>query len=345
VVSATKESIHQAPTRLYLVYLQVGNGVDMSKVAIVGGAGYVGGWMTDEAIRQGHSVRVIDNLTYEDSYLKSVEFHFGDVLDFSTLESHLAWADTVIWLSALVGDPACAINPKLTRRTNVDSIKKLTETFGGRIIFPSTCSVYGAQDGVLDENSPVGPLSLYAESKLEAENILNSASNECLIFRLGTLFGISDNFARLRVDLVLNVLTIRAILEGSMSVFGGAQYRPLLHVRDVATAAVPHISSSETGVFNLHTENVTVLELAEKIQSIVPNVYIEQTEISFQDARNYRVSSDKARQQLGFAPKWSIEDGIQEVAQVITSKRIKSVQNPRFNNSESLRLQLGVLNK
>jgi nucleoside-diphosphate-sugar epimerase len=316
----------------------------MSKVVIVGGAGYVGGWMTDEAVRQGHEVRVVDNLTYEDSYLKTIEFHYGDVLDFKTIVPHLKWADTVIWLSALVGDPACAINPKLTRRTNVESVKMLTESFGGRIIFPSTCSVYGARDGILDETSPTGPLSLYAESKLEAEEILTSASNQCLIFRLGTLFGLSDNFARLRVDLVLNVLTIRAILEGTMSVFGGAQYRPLLHVRDVATAAVPHISTSETGIFNLHTENVTVLELAEKIKSIVPNVTIEQTEISFQDARNYRVGSDKARQQLGFAPKWSIEDGIREVAQVITSKRIKNVQNPRFNNSESLRLQLGVLN-
>jgi nucleoside-diphosphate-sugar epimerase len=316
----------------------------MSKVLIVGGAGYVGGWMTDEAVRQGHQVRVVDNLTYEDSYLKTVDFHFGDVLDFKTINPHLKWADTVIWLSALVGDPACAINPKLTRRTNVESVKMLTESFGGRVIFPSTCSVYGAQDGILDENSPTGPLSLYAESKLEAEEILTSGSNQTLIFRLGTLFGLSDNFARLRVDLVLNVLTIRAILEGTMSVFGGTQYRPLLHVRDVATAAVPHISTSETGIFNLHTENVTVLELAEKIKSIVPDVSIEQTEISFQDARNYRVGSEKARQQLGFAPKWSIEDGIREVAQVITSKRIKDVQNPRFNNSESLRLQLGVLN-
>ena len=316
----------------------------MAKVLIVGGAGYVGGWMTDEAIRNGHDVRVLDNLTYEDSYLKAVDFHYGDVLDFKTISPHLKWADTVIWLSALVGDPACAINPKLTRRTNVESVKSLTDSFGGRIIFPSTCSVYGAQDGILDESSPTGPLSLYAESKLEAEQILTSAENQTLIFRLGTLFGISDTFARLRVDLVLNVLTIRAILEGTMSVFGGAQYRPLLHVRDVATAAVPHIGTSETGIFNLHTENVTVLELAEKIKALVPNVSIEQTEISFQDARNYRVGSDKARTQLGFSPKWTIEDGIREVAEVITSKRIKNVQNPRFNNSESLRLQLGVLN-
>jgi nucleoside-diphosphate-sugar epimerase len=142
--------------------------------------------------------------------------------------------------------------------------------------------------------------------------------------------------------LVLNVLTIRAILEGTMSVFGGAQYRPLLHVKDVATAAIPHLDSSATGIFNLHTENVTVLELAERIKLIVKDAEIEQTEISFQDARNYRVSSDSARSSLGFAPKWSIEDGVRQVADAIWNKRIKDVANPRFNNSESLRLQWGV---
>ena len=126
-----------------------------------------------------------------------------------------------------------------------------------------------------------------------------------------------------------------------MSVFGGAQYRPLLHVRDVATAAIPQISTDSTGIYNLHTENVTVLELAEKIKSVVGEVSIEQTDISFQDARNYRVSSDKARSKLGFAPRWTIEDGIREVADVITNRRIKNVQNTRFNNSESLRMQLG----
>jgi nucleoside-diphosphate-sugar epimerase len=316
----------------------------MAKVLIVGGAGYVGGWMTDEAIRQGDDVRVVDNLTYEDAYLKPVDFQFGDVLDFKTIEPHLRWADTVIWLSALVGDPACAINPKLTRRTNIDSVKLLTEAFGGRIIFPSTCSVYGAQDGVLDESSKTGPLSLYAESKLEAEEILTSSNNSALIFRLGTLFGISDNFSRLRVDLVLNVLTIRAVLEGTMSVFGGAQYRPLLHVRDVATAAVPHIGTSITGIYNLHTENLTIAQLAERIQKVVAGTLIEQTDISFQDARNYRVSSEKASSVLNFHPQWTIEDGIKEVAEVILNKRIKNVQNPRFNNSESLKLMLGALN-
>jgi nucleoside-diphosphate-sugar epimerase len=283
----------------------------------------------------------VDNLTYDDSFLKRVDFAFGDILDFKTMEKHLKWADTVIWLAGFVGDPACAINPKLTQKTNVESVRNLTSSFGGRIIFPSTCSVYGAQDGVLDESSPTGPLSLYAESKLEAEVILQNSPNSTLIFRLGTLFGISDQFSRLRVDLVLNVLTIRSILEGSMSVFGGAQYRPLLHVRDVATAAIPHISTNSTGIYNLHAENVTILELAEKIRSVVGEVDIEQTDISFQDARNYRVSSNKARNDLGFAPRWTIEDGIKEVADVIKNRRIKDVQNPRFNNSETLRIQLG----
>jgi nucleoside-diphosphate-sugar epimerase len=311
----------------------------MSKILIVGGAGYVGGWLTDEAIRGGHEVRVIDNLTYEDSYLKNVDFVFGDVLDFDLIKNNLSWADTVVWLAALVGDPACAINPSLTKKINVDSVKNLVDNFDGRVIFPSTCSVYGAQNGLLDEESTVGPLSLYAASKLEAENILLKSNATPLIFRLGTLFGISDTYARLRVDLVLNVLTIRAVLEGTMSVFGGEQYRPLLHVKDVATAVIPHLNDSTSGIYNLSTENVTILQLAERIQKIVSKVKIEQTEISFQDARNYRVSTDKVKDELSFLPHYTIENGIQEVANAITQKRIKDVGNPKFNNSESLRLQ------
>jgi nucleoside-diphosphate-sugar epimerase len=115
----------------------------MSKVLIVGGAGYVGGWFTDESVKAGHEVRFLDNLTYEDSYLKNVDFAFGDVLDFETVKPHLKWADSVVWLSALVGDPACAINPKLTRETNVEAVRHLTQNFDGRIIFPSTICLMG----------------------------------------------------------------------------------------------------------------------------------------------------------------------------------------------------------
>jgi len=310
----------------------------MSKVLIVGGAGYVGGFLTDFAILKGHDVRVVDNLTYEDIFLKDVDFSYGDILDFQTIKPHLEWADTVIWLAGLVGDPACAVNPQLTVDLNVTSVKNLIENFSGRIIFPSTCSVYGAQHDELDEQSQVSPLSLYAETKYEAEQLLHNSSNSTLIFRLGTLFGLSDTYSRLRIDLVLNALTIRSVLERKMNVFGGLQFRPLLHVRDVGKAMVENIATNKEGIYNIHTENVTIIELANRIAEIVPNTCIEKTEIAFQDARNYRVNSDKAVRDLNFRPQWSIEDGISEIYDLVYSKRIKDITNPRFTNVETIRI-------
>jgi nucleoside-diphosphate-sugar epimerase len=322
--------------------LEKQKGSEMSKVLVAGGAGYVGGYLVDAAIAAGHTVRVFDKLVYEDAYLKNVDFVFGDVTEIDALKPNLNWADTVVWLSAVVGDPACALNPELTMDTNVGSVKRLVENFSGRIIFPSTCSVYGAQAGLLDENSPLDPLSLYAESKIAAEKVLLEAPNETLIFRLGTLFGLSDTYSRLRVDLVLNVLTIRAARERQMSVFGGHQFRPLLHVRDVATAMVPHVDTKTAGIYNLHTENVKIIELARRIQEIVPSATLKITESTFQDARNYAVSSERAKLELGFQPKWTVEDGIREIYDAMTQNRIPDVSLPRFSNVAALQTKLGA---
>jgi len=311
------------------------------KVLVAGGAGYVGGWLTDEALRAGHEVRVFDKLLYEDTYLKEVDFRFGDILDFEAIRPHLQWADCVVFLAGFVGDPACALNPDLTMQTNVKAVQNLVANFDGQIIFPSTCSVYGAQEGELIESSPVNPLSLYAESKILAENILLESNRQALIFRLGTLFGLSDTYARLRVDLVLNVLTIRAVLEGRMSVFGGKQFRPLLHVRDVATAMVPQIGSSARGLYNLHAVNTTIIELANEIQKQVPNAEVEITESTFQDARNYMVSSKKVTEELGFQPTLLPSHGIQEVAHVVRERRITDVNLPRFSNVAALSKIMG----
>lgn len=309
----------------------------MIKVLVVGGAGYVGGAVVDR-LKGTYDVRVFDNLLYEDTYLKKVDFVRGDILDSKKLQAHLDWAEVVVWLAAFVGDPACAVNPGLTFDVNVGSVRYLVDNFDGRIIFPSTCSVYGAQDGLLDEESPTNPLSIYASSKLEAEKLLIEHGNT-LIFRLGTLFGISDDYSRLRVDLAVNVLTIRAKIEGVMRVFGGEQYRPLLHVKDVANAIAPNVTRSTEGIFNLHAENLSIRNVAERIRKVVPESTIEYTETTFQDSRNYKVSNKKAETLLGFSPQFSVEDGILEIANLVDSGRITDFANPRFTNVEIIRLR------
>ncbi|MEW6348881.1 MAG: NAD(P)-dependent oxidoreductase [Thermodesulfobacteriota bacterium] len=303
-------------------------------ILVVGGAGYIGGLTTDLLMEQGWNVRVYDSLVYEESYRKPVDFVFGDIRDAQRLKPHLQWADAVVWLAALVGDPACAINPALTKAINEDTVKWLTENYGGRIAFLSTCSVYGAQDGVLDENSPTNPLSVYAATKLEAEHYLSGKN--AIIFRLGTIFGVGDLFSRIRLDLVVNFLTVKAHMTGKVSVFGGEQFRPLLHVRDVARAVTQTIGTAHTGVFNLQKQNVRIIDLAYQIRNHFPELTIERTEMHFQDTRNYRVSSENASTVLGFVPECSIDMGIEEIKKLLDMQRIKDFDNPRYSNQRFL---------
>lgn len=304
------------------------------KVLVVGGTGYVGGAVTDIFSGTNHQVRVYDALLYEESYRKPGEFIYGDVRDYDRLLPQLKWADAVIWLAALVGDGACALHPDVTIQINQESVKFLAGNFGGRIIFMSTCSVYGAQDGELDEESPLNPLSVYAATKLVAEGYLKEKN--AIIFRLGTLFGVGDLFSRLRLDLVVNTLTVRAHNQGKITVYGGDQFRPLLHVRDAAQMAASHIATSHTGVFNLHKQNVRIIDLAYQVRNHFPDMVIEPVDIKFQDARNYRVTSRKAHETLGFKPTHLIDDGIEEVKELLVTHRLKTVDNPRYTNQTFL---------
>ena len=303
-------------------------------ILVVGGAGYIGGAITDILQKTNHQTRVYDSLVYEESYRKPVDFIYGDIRDIETLGEQLAWADAVIWLAALVGDGACAINQDLSRDINRDAVRWLSEHYDGRIVFTSTCSVYGAQNGILSEESPTGPLSVYARTKLAAEQYL--FDKNALVFRLGTLFGVSDLFARLRLDLVVNVMTVRAALEGELTVYGGEQFRPLLHVRDVAGAVVQYVDTDYTGIYNLHRQNVRIVDLAYQVRNHFPDTVINQTEMEFEDARNYRVSSNRVRTELGWRPTYSIDDGIIEIKELIETKRLKDVMNPRYTNQAFL---------
>lgn len=306
----------------------------MLKVLIVGGAGYIGGALTDILLKTKHELRVYDALLFEESYLKDVPFVFGDIRDKAKLKKQLQWADAVVWLAALVGDGACALNPEISTELNQDMVKWLADNYDGRIIFMSTCSVYGEHDSILDENAPTNPLSVYAATKLAAEDHLKNSN--AIIFRLGTIFGLGDEYARIRLDLVLNTLTTRAIIDKKFKVFGGEQWRPLLHVRDAAQAVADNLETDHVGVYNLHQENVKIIDLANEVKKFIPDLEMEIVEIKFQDARNYKVNSDKARTTLGFKPKFSSADGIKEVQTMIEERRIKDVNNPRYSNQTYL---------
>jgi nucleoside-diphosphate-sugar epimerase len=304
------------------------------KVLVVGGAGYVGGPLVDMLMESKHDVRVYDALLYEETYRKPVDFIYGDVRDRARLLPLLQWAEAVVWLAALVGDGACALNPEVTVEINQDSVKWLTEVFDGRIVFMSTCSVYGAQDATLDETSPTGPLSAYAVTKLAAEQYL--AGRNAIVFRLGTLFGVGDRYSRIRLDLVVNTLTVRAHRDGHIKVFGGDQFRPLLHVSDAAQAVFENLETPSTGVFNLHKQNVRIIDLAYQVRNHFPDMSIEQTDVHFQDTRNYRVSSERAARDLGFKATRSIDQGIDEVKELLVDGRIRDVENPRYTNQAFL---------
>jgi len=307
----------------------------MANVLVTGGAGYVGGALTERLLLTQHNVRVYDSLLYEESYRKQVPFVLGDVRDHRSLYPHLEWADVVVCLAGIVGDGACALDPELTLEVNRDTVARLANDFDGRIIFMSTCSVYGAAEGILDEESPLSPLSVYAESKLEAEECLKDCN--AMIFRLGTLFGIGDLFSRIRMDLVVNVLTARAFTRGQVKVFGGEQYRPLLHVRDVAEAITQNIDTDHKGIYNLHADNMKIGDLADHLKSLFPDLKIEKTEMKFEDSRNYRVSSQKSIDAFGFQPCYSLDDGISELKDLLVEGRVKKLGIARHSNVRFLK--------
>ncbi len=306
----------------------------MSNVLVVGGAGYIGGHLTDKLLKSKHNVKIYDNLLFEERYLKKVDFVFGDIRNKKKLKPLLSWADCVVWLVGLVGDGACSLNPDLTRKINIDSVKWLQKTFDRRIIFMSTCSIYGAQENLLYEDSTPNPLSLYAQSKVEGEKILG---NGAISFRLGTLFGLGDLFSRIRLDLVLNLLTTKACIYKKISVFGGNQWRPHLHVKDVAGAILKNIDTNLSGPYNLCTQNMIISDLGKEIVKIVKDAKLEISNMKFEDARNYKVSAEKAKNDFEFSSEFSIQDGINEIKDLVENGRIRDISQIRYSNTDYLR--------
>lgn len=310
----------------------------MRNILLVGGAGYVGGAVTQLLSNNtNYNLTVLDSLIYEESYRKNINFINCDIRDYQKINNIFKNFDVVIWMAALVGDGACEIDKSLTYEVNVNAVKNLTNNYNGKIIFFSTCSVYGHKDSIIDETSSLNPLSTYAKSKIDAENILNKSN--AIIFRLGTLFGLSDDFSRIRMDLVVNLLTMKSIKEKKIKVFGGDQYRPLLHVKDVARAVESVLEKDIFNycIYNLSYKNFKIIELAKMIKSNFENIELILDTQMFQDTRNYKVSSEKFNSFYNFIYNFDVNYGVNELKKIISENRIVDLSNPRYSNVDFLK--------
>jgi nucleoside-diphosphate-sugar epimerase len=312
----------------------------MPNVLVVGGAGYVGGGVTESLAKNGIPFSVFDNLTYENHYLKPVPFIFGDIRDRDRLGELLNVYTHVLWLAALVGDGACAIHPELTWEINAASVQWLAENFKGRILFTSTCSVYGASDRPVRENSATNPLSVYAQSKLAAEKYL--ADKNALIFRLGTAYGLPDTYSRIRMDLAVNYMTMMALTERKLTVFGGSQWRPFIHVRDIGELLVRQLETGRTGIYNVASENLKIHDLAHQIVEAT-GCAVETTDRKFQDNRNYNADVSKALRD-GILPETGLRkvtDGIGEIRRLVLEGRIRDLECELYSNERRMLSVMG----
>jgi nucleoside-diphosphate-sugar epimerase len=311
----------------------------MKKVLITGGAGYLGSVLTEVLLNKGYQVTVLDNLIYKQtsvapfSYNKNFKFILGDVTIESTLKPLVESHDTIIPLAAIVGMPACKANPEMTVKVNYEQVKNITEwmTKEQKLIIPNTNSQYGSSSEVITEDSPFKPLSLYAETKCNAEKAVLDSGNG-IVLRLATVFGMSY---RMRMDLLVQDFVYKALNDGYLVLFESHFIRNYIHIRDVANTflfMIENYDKCNNNAFNvgLSSANLTKFELAQTIQKYVPELVIVQNEFKKDfDQRNYLVSNNKLESQ-GWLPKFTLEDGIEELIegyQLITKFKNKDFTN------------------
>lgn len=316
------------------------------KVLVVGGAGYIGSILVRDLIEDGYKVRVLDSLLYGDEAIRDLEGHpsfelmTGDFRNITPVVRAVKGVDAVIHLGAIVGDPACAVNEDETIETNLAATRLLTDVCRAsnvsRLLFASTCSVYGAAEETVDEHSWLNPVSLYAASKIDSEKVLLSAKGRDfhpVILRLATAYGWSF---RPRFDLVVNLLTAKAAVDKKIVIYNGEQWRPFVHVIDISRAfraclAAPlDVVSGE--IFNVGSDkmNYTLQQLAEQMQSLEPGLEVEY--VNNNDARNYRVSFAKIKSRVGFDCRVTLEEGIREIQTELRAGKVANYRDSRYSN-------------
>jgi nucleoside-diphosphate-sugar epimerase len=322
-------------------------------VAVTGGAGYVGALVVDELLASGRDVRVLDVLLHGQEDVarelseRGVELVRGDIRDRDARRRALEGAEAIVHLAAIVGDPACARDPELSNEVNVEGSRALVadarELGVERLVFASTCSNYGrmADPTVpIDESGELRPVSLYAEQKVGIEKALLESANgnggglrpTCL--RFATVYGVGE---RMRFDLTVNEFTRDLWADRRLEVFGERFWRPYIHVRDAARAVRTVLDAPAEAVagqvFNAgHSdENYRKLDLVGLITERLGRGEVEYVHRD-EDPRDYKVSFEKIRAQLGFEPENRVPDGIDEIVAALEQHRFGDPYDGRYRN-------------
>lgn len=317
-------------------------------VLVTGGAGYIGSHLVRKLLDGGYRVRVLDNFLNGDRGLaslrgiKNLQVVEGDIANIRDVVASLKDVGTVYGLAAIVGDAASSVDPEETLNLNYESTKVLVEACNfyevRRLVFASSCSVYGASDhALLTEESPVNPVSLYARTRIMSENVILEQSDALVpvILRLGSAFGYSP---RMRFDLVLNALTARAVVEGKINIMGGEQWRPFVHCEDAADAFYLAGRARDDRVahkiFNVgHEEgNHTIADVGRVVAEEIPGTDIEVSDPGH-DLRNYRVSFERIRDALGFMPTHDLRSGVRRIVQALEEEpELRDYANSMYSN-------------
>ncbi|HSE86272.1 MAG TPA: NAD(P)-dependent oxidoreductase [Candidatus Binatia bacterium] len=307
-------------------------------VLVTGGAGYLGSVLCERLLAAGYEVTTVDDIMYQQRSLLHLcanphfDFVLGDVRDKELMRRLVKEADLLIPLAAIVGAPACDRDPLLARSVNLEAVRLLNglRSREQQVIYPTTNSGYGTQSGDLfcTEDTPLEPISLYGQTKTQAEAELLGTPN-VITLRLATVFGMSP---RMRLDLLVNHFVYAAVTEGYIVIFEKDFKRNYIHIRDVADCFVHCIENFKQMAgrpYNagLDAANLSKEELALKIKAHVPNFYVHFAQVgSDPDKRNYIVSNQRLRE-AGFEARRSLDEGIRELL-----KGYRMTGRPRFKN-------------
>ncbi len=314
----------------------------IDRVLLTGGAGYVGAALVPRLLDAGYRVRVLDLYIFGEHVLDAVKDHpnleqiKGDIRDHALLKRVLHGCDAVIHLACISNDPSFDLNPALSRSINYDAFGPLVGISKAcglrRFIYASTSSVYGVSDAEnVTEDHPLLPITDYNRYKGLCEPILleqDSANFATVVIRPATVCGSSP---RQRLDLTVNILTSHAVNLGWITVFGGQQMRPNIHIDDMVDLYVMLLELPDEQIagkiFNAGYENRTIAEIAELVQEVVQREmpgreHIEVTTTPSDDIRSYRICSERIRRELGFVPKRTIEDAVGDLVAAFRSGKL-----------------------